>query len=93
VNRTLLRSSAFVRAAKRFMKKLPEAADDLRTTLEQLAADAHHPSLKTHKLRGELAGLWACSLGYDLRVVFEFVQHDGSEAILLHTVGTHDEVY
>jgi len=48
--------------------------------------------LKTHKLKGELAGSWACSAGYDLRIVFEFVQHEGNEAILLQTIGTHDEV-
>ena len=49
--------------------------------------------LKTHKRKGELAGSWACSAGYDLRILFEFVQHEGAEAILLHTIGTHDEVY
>ena len=93
MNRALLRSSAFVRAARRLLKRQPEAAEGLRAALEQLAADAHHPSLKTHKLKGELAGLWACSAGYDLRVVFEFVQLERVEAVLLHTVGTHDEVY
>jgi mRNA-degrading endonuclease YafQ of YafQ-DinJ toxin-antitoxin module len=61
--------------------------------LESLAEDAFHAALKTHKLKGELAGSWACSAGYDLRIVFEFVQHEGAEAILLKTVGTHDEVY
>jgi hypothetical protein len=27
------------------------------------------------------------------RVVFEFQQHEGNEAILLQSLGTHDEVY
>ena len=49
--------------------------------------------LRTHKLHGELVGSWACSAGYDLRVVFAFVEHDGAEAVLLQSVGTHDEVY
>lgn len=35
----------------------------------------------------------ACSAGYDLRVVFRFVRHDGAEAILLESIGTHVEVY
>ena len=30
---------------------------------------------------------------YDLRVLFEFTQHDGAEAILLLAIGTHDQVY
>jgi mRNA-degrading endonuclease YafQ of YafQ-DinJ toxin-antitoxin module len=75
------------------VKKNPEAAPTLQAALESLAADAFHAALKTHKLKGELAGSWACSAGYDLRIVFEFVQHEGAEAILLQTVGTHDEVY
>ena len=61
--------------------------------LELLAADAFHPQLKTDKLKGKLAGSWACSAGYDLRVVFQFVKHSGKEAILLESIGTHDEVY
>jgi len=49
--------------------------------------------LRSHKLKGNLEDLWACSSGYDLRVVFSFPQYEGEEAILLQTVGTHDEVY
>jgi len=58
-----------------------------------LETDAFDPQLRSHKLKGELEGCWSCSAGYDLRIVFEFVQHQGSEAILLLSVGTHDEVY
>jgi len=93
VKRVLLRSSAFVRAAKRYVKKRPSVAEDLQQALELLAEDAFNPGLKTHKLRGEFEGSWACSAGYDLRILFEFVQYEGAEAILLQTVGTHDEVY
>ncbi len=89
MRRKLIRSSAFVRAAKRLVKKRPHVAEDLRSTLELLSADAFHPQLKTHQLKGSLA----CSLGHDLRILFEFVQYEGAEAILLQTVGTHDEVY
>jgi mRNA-degrading endonuclease YafQ of YafQ-DinJ toxin-antitoxin module len=35
-----------------------------------LQNDAFDPELGSHKLKGELAGLWACSAGYDLRIVF-----------------------
>jgi mRNA-degrading endonuclease YafQ of YafQ-DinJ toxin-antitoxin module len=75
------------------VKKRPEAAAAIRETLVQLEADAFDPRLRTHKLRGELAECWSCTAGYDLRIVFQFVQHNGAEAILLLSVGTHDEVY
>ena len=71
----------------------PAMGDDLQAALELLVEDAHHPALRTHKLKGKLAKSWACSAGYDLRIVFQFVRHGAQEAILLEAVGTHDEVY
>jgi addiction module RelE/StbE family toxin len=93
VKRLLLPSKAFIRAAKRYANKHPQLAAELQMTLELLAFDTYHPRLKTHKLKGKLAGSWACSAGYDLRVVFQVVKHKGEEAILLESIGTHEEVY
>jgi mRNA-degrading endonuclease YafQ of YafQ-DinJ toxin-antitoxin module len=49
----------------------------------------------THKLSGELYGLWACSCGYDCRIVFalEQAEQSGDEVVVLLDIGTHDEVY
>ena len=93
MKRKLLRSTAFVRATRRMVRKHPSIAEDLRATLELLCEDAFHPRLRTHKLKGKLAGSWACSVGYDLRIVFSFVEYAGAEAILLETMGSHEEVY
>jgi addiction module RelE/StbE family toxin len=93
MRRELLRSPAFARDLRSWLKSRPGAAGAIEAALEQLSEDASHPSLRTHKLRGSLAGCWACSAGYDLRIVFEFVQHEGAEAILLLALGTHDQVY
>jgi addiction module RelE/StbE family toxin len=93
VNRELIRTGAFIRALRRFLKRRPQAAAQVETTLQLLSEDAFDPRLKTHKLSGELEGVWACSAGYDLRILFEFVEHEGAEAVLLLTMGTHDEVY
>ena len=68
-------------------------AADVEASLQILAADAFDSRLKTHKLKGDLDGSWACSASRDLRILFEFVQHEGAEAILLLSMGTHDEVY
>ena len=93
LSRPLLPSGAFVRAARSFVRKHPHVAEDLQSALELLVENAFHPQLRTHKLKGKLKGSWACSAGYDLRIVFRFVPFEGSEAILLETVGTHEEVY
>lgn len=88
MTRELILSMAFVRAAKRIARKQTIAGEAIRHALEQLRDDAFEPRLRTHKLKGELVGRWASSAGYDLRIVFKFVQRGGAEAILLLSVGT-----
>ena len=93
MSRALVRTSRFVRAVRRVARKRPHIYADLAHALELLADDAFHPTLKTHKLTGALAGSFACRVTYDVRIIFEFVDDNGAEAILLQTVGTHDQVY
>jgi addiction module RelE/StbE family toxin len=89
----LLRSSAFVRSARKLVKKQPQIAQNLQNTLELLIEDPFNPQLRTHKLKGNLQDSWACSAGYDLRIIFKFVEQERMQAILLESIGTHDEVY
>jgi mRNA-degrading endonuclease YafQ of YafQ-DinJ toxin-antitoxin module len=56
LKRLLLPSKAFVRSARQFVQKHPQLGPELELTLELLAADAFHPQLKSHKLKGKLAG-------------------------------------
>ncbi len=93
MSRLLLRSPAFARDLRAWLKSHPGTAVVLEATLEPLSIDAAHPSLRTHKLRRALSDCWACSAGYNARVVFEYVQQECSEAILLLAIGTHDQVY
>lgn len=78
---------------RRYLKRHRDAEPDMREALQMLSADAFDPRLKTHKLTGELKDVWACSAGYDLRILFEFIQRGDAEVILLLTMGTHDEAY
>ncbi len=59
-----------------------------------LLENPYHPTLKAHKLKGKLEGLWACWVEYDCRIVYTFKSNDNSqeESILLIDIGTHDEV-
>jgi addiction module RelE/StbE family toxin len=93
VKRELIRTTAFIRAAKRCLKINPSLVSAVRDVLDTLAEDAFDARLKTHNLKGDLAGVWACSAGRDLRILFEFIDQNGAEAILLLSVGSHDEVY
>ncbi len=93
--KTLVWSSCFIRALRRMVRRQPELRPKIEKALRQLAEDPFHPSLHSHKLKGELAGVWACTVDYDNRVLFEFIQgsESGEEEIYLLTMGTHDEVY
>ncbi len=57
-------------------------------------ADVFASNLGTHKLSGELFGLWACSCSYDCRIIFttENNKETGGELIVLLDIGTHYEV-
>ena len=65
-------------------------------TIERLVNDPFQPLLRTHKLSGQLAGLWACGVEYDCRIIF-FMETDketgDDDIIVLINIGTHDEVY
>jgi len=77
------------------MRKRPDLNNDIVEALRLLAVNPFAPQLETHKLKGKLSGSWACSAGYDLRIVFDFVKSgkDSTDDILLLAIGTHDEVY
>jgi mRNA interferase YafQ len=87
--------SSFKRAFKRAVRRHPQWRGRIAKALEQLTADPFRPQLDTHKVKGELSGLWACTVEYDCRLVFEFTKNStsGEEEILLIDIGRHDEVY
>lgn len=67
-------------------------ADLFKRTTQQIklfAQNPKHPSLRIHKLKGELGTMWSFSVDQKIRVVYRL---EGGTAFLLF-IGTHDEVY
>ena len=93
MKRTLVETQSFARDLRRLLKRRPDLGEHVQRTLARLADDAFDPRLRTHKLRGELAESWSCSVAYDLRILFQLAEHEGERLVLLETIGTHDEVY
>ena len=93
--RRLVWTASFKRVFKQLARHNPQLIIKAQDTLQQLSEDPFDATLRTHKLKGRLAGSWACSVAYDMRIVFDFVRNpdSGEDEILLLTVGTHDEVY
>lgn len=84
-----------IRTFKKLVRKNPQLRPLIEATLELLSEDCFNPSLRTHKLTGDLSGIWSCSIDYDYQILFEFAidPEDEEEAILLLKMGSHDEVY
>ena len=87
-------SSGFTRSFKKITKRNQQLRDQITEVLMLLAEDPFTPSLKSHKLTGNLEGLWSCSVAYDCRIIFEFSEDDELEVfILIINIGNHDRVY
>lgn len=86
---------SFRRAYKQHTRKRPQLHEKIMSVLQLLIAGTANPSLNTHKLHGELDGLYACSVEYDLRIVFDIVENPKTKEkeVLLIDIGTHEEVY
>lgn len=93
--RELVLTAKFRRAYRKFVKRDRKLQKVIDSTLVAMHEDLFTPSLGTHKLSGEMYGLWACSCGYDCRIVFvlELDKRTNTEVILLLDLGTHDDVY
>lgn len=73
------------RAEKQFYAVLELRSDIPR----KLAKLRENPRVEcdAHKLKGKLSGKWSCSLGYDLRMVYEI--DDEQREIIVVAVGSH----
>lgn len=93
--KNLVWSAKFVGKFKRLTKKNAQLKIQIEKTLELLIEDPFDSSLRTHKLKGDLDGVWFCSVDYDNRILFEFVinAESGEEEIFLLTLGSHYDVY
>ncbi len=93
--RRLAWGASFRRAYRKRVRKDPGLQERIFEALALLATDAFDPRLKSHKLKGQLDGLWACSVEYDCRIVFAFEPDPESdeEMIVLIDIGSHEEVY
>jgi mRNA interferase YafQ len=93
--RELVLTPRFERAFRRVTSKNPALRSQIEAVLRRMAEDLTDPRLKTHHLSGQLAGLFACSVAYDCRIVFSRKKHPktGTEVLLLINIGSHEQVY
>lgn len=80
----------FKRVYQKKVKHNEELKRQFWKAMELFSKNPFAPRLRTHKLTGRLEGLWAFSVAYDCRVLFQFLS---TQEVLLIDIGTHEEVY
>lgn len=82
---------SYNRRAAQFLRRHPKLREQYRKTLELLALNPRHPSLRLHALKGRLAGLHSVSINLSYRITIELLIRE-SEIVLIN-VGGNDAVY
>ena len=83
-------SSSFKKSFKKIASKRPELAIITLEKILLFSVDPYSHSLKFHKLKGKLEGLWSFSVENDLRILVDMIKDDTAQLVM---IGTHDEVY
>jgi mRNA-degrading endonuclease YafQ of YafQ-DinJ toxin-antitoxin module len=87
----LVFTERYNRIAAKVLKRHPDMVRAYEKTLELLALNPHHPSLRSHALSGRLAGVHSASINLSYRITLHF-QITEREIVPIN-VGDHDEVY
>ena len=87
----LVFTEQYNRRAARFLKRHPDLRQQYLKTLQVLAANPDHPSLRLHPLCGKLDGLHSVSIKLSYRITLELLIQDGQ--IIPVNVGDHDAMY
>jgi mRNA-degrading endonuclease YafQ of YafQ-DinJ toxin-antitoxin module len=87
----LIFTDQYNRRAARFIKHHPEVRQQYLKTLQLLAANPFHPSLRLHALSGKLQGVHSVSINLSYRITLELLIQENS--IVPINVGDHEAVY
>jgi len=88
---TIILTKSFKRKADIFLKLHPTLKPKYKKTLLLLEANPYHPSLRLHKLKGDLFDLYSVSLNMKYRILLDFIIKD--DQIILINIGDHDGLY
>ena len=84
-------TEAYKKRVKKFLKKHPDMFERYAKAITILEVNPFHPSLRLHKLKGNLNEYFSVSINMEYRVVIDFLIVDNE--IIPIDIGNHDEVY
>lgn len=84
-------SEKYKKRAIKFLKLHPTLLKKYKKTLLQLEIDPYHPSLRLHKLKGNLHEYYSVSINMQYRIMIDFIIQD--DKVILINIGNHDYLY
>lgn len=91
MNYKIIVTDSYLKKLKKFLNKHPVILPRYIKTIEILEHNPHHPSLRLHKLQGNLCEFHSISITMDYRVIIDFIIQDNE--IIPVDIGTHNDVY
>jgi len=74
---------------KKIKQKQPQLFKKIQKQLKLFKENIQHPSLRTHKLKGNLSDTWSISIEGNVQLIYTI---KNNEAIFFK-IGNHDDVY
>lgn len=87
----IILSEKYKKRAVKFLKLHPTLLKKYKKTLLQLEIDPYHPSLRLHKLKGNLQEYYSVSINMQYRIMIDFIIQD--DKVILINIGNHDYLY
>ncbi|MCK4979771.1 MAG: plasmid stabilization protein [Candidatus Delongbacteria bacterium] len=87
----IIYTKPYIRKAVKFLKKHPDLKGQYEKTFKLLKINPYHPSLRLHKLTGNISKFYSVSINITYRITIEFLIKD--DKIIPISIGTHKEVY
>ena len=91
MNYKIIVTDVYKKRVKKFLKKHPNMLTRYAKAIAILEVDPFHPSLRLHKLKGNLNEYYSVSINMEYRVVIDFLVVDNE--IIPIDIGSHDDVY
>ncbi|MFB0946133.1 MAG: proteic killer suppression protein [Spirosomataceae bacterium] len=87
----IVSTKSYERSLKKFKKQHPEMKEQYLKALSLLEIDPYHPSLRLHKLKGNLQEYYSVSINMQYRIMIAFIIQD--DQVILIDIGNHDYLY
>ncbi|MFB0908124.1 MAG: type II toxin-antitoxin system RelE/ParE family toxin, partial [Spirosomataceae bacterium] len=72
----IVSTKSYERSLKKFKKQHPEMKEQYLKALSLLEIDPYHPSLRLHKLKGNLQEYYSVSINMQYRIMIAFIIQD-----------------